>query len=636
MTSTFHGLETLRRAISTQQAAIHTTGHNISNANTPGYSRQRVNFTPTEAYPSPGFNKPNIPGQIGTGVKAGDIQRIRDSFLDMQYRNENNKYGYWSGRHAALEKMEDIMNEPSNDGIANTMDQFWRALQDLSVNPEDSGARSVVRQRGIAVIETFNYTYNSLESIQRDYQNQIGVQQDRINSLTRQINEVNKQIAGLEPHGDLANDLYDQRDLLVDELSQYVNISVEQVSSGGLSKEHAEGKYTIKLLDEAGHDMGVTLVDGRKLEANELHISYDEDTNLVDKIFIANQKALDSVNDIRELSGQSGVKEFTVDEFRSFGELRATIEAYGFMNGDGEEVGLYPEMLHQLDEMVYTFTEEFNNVHSSGWSLSEIEAGEKANGGAGFNFFDFADEFDPENGVKGAAKYLQLDSAIDDLDNIAASATSDGQYFLMEQAGGEDAEPPMVSGQLQATGPLDLEVRFENGAWQYQLNGEGDWTEIDELPLEVNGLTIHMNEAQFEGQEDDVSFTLANIQPGEPASASGDNAFAGDGSNALALANVKDTDLNFGGTTTNVQSFYQGVIGDMAVSTNEAERMERNSETLRGSVEDRRQSVSGVSLDEEMSNLIQFQHAYNAAARNMTVIDEMLDRIINGMGVVGR
>src|SRR5690554_5152495 len=132
MTSTFHGLETARRALATSQTALRTTGHNIANANTPGYSRQRVNLKPTEAYPSPGFNKPNIPGQIGTGVKAGEVERVRQEFLDIQFRQENNKNGYWGARYTALEKMEDILNEPTEDGIANTLDRFWQSLQDLS------------------------------------------------------------------------------------------------------------------------------------------------------------------------------------------------------------------------------------------------------------------------------------------------------------------------------------------------------------------------------------------------------------------------------------------------------------------------------------------------------------------------
>ncbi|WP_096437073.1 flagellar hook-associated protein FlgK [Alteribacter populi] len=542
MQSTFHGLETARRAINAQQTAIQTTGHNIANANTPGYSRQRVNFSQTEAFPSPGFNKPNIPGQIGTGVKAGEVERVREAFLDVQYRAENNKHGYWDNRHSALEKIEDIMNEPTEDGLAQTMDRFWESLQDLNANPEDSGARSVVRQRGVALAETFNYTYNSLESIQKDYKSEIGVETDRMNSLLNQINDINKQVARIEPHGDLTNDLYDKRDMLVDELSQYVNISVEQVGSGGLSKETADGKYTIKLADESGNDTGVTLVNGRDLEANQFRVSYDEDTGLVDNIYVASAKALENSEDVSDLEGKSGVVSFnSLEDFNSYGKFRASMEAYGYMDGE-EEAGLFPEMMQALDQMVHTFISGeggFNETHSNGWSLYEIENGEHE----GFDFFDFASGDDPitEDNIKGAAQRLKVsDDILGDLDKIAAASEVDGE------------------------------------------------------------------------------------------------AFSGDGSNALNLANVKDADLDFNGTTTNVQSYYQGVIGDMAVSTNEANRMARNTDQLRESVEDRRQSVSGVSLDEEMSNLIQFQHAYNAAARNLTVMDEMLDRIINGMGVVGR
>ncbi|UTR11783.1 flagellar hook-associated protein FlgK [Evansella sp. LMS18] len=550
MTSTFHGLETARRALATQQAALHTTGHNIANANTPGYTRQRVNFTQTEAFPSPSFNKPGIPGQIGTGVKAGEIQRVREAFLDTQLRTESNKHGYWEGRHTALHKMEDIMNEPTENGLANTMDRFWQSLQDLAVHPEDSGARSVVRERGIALAETFNHTYESLEAIQRDYQNQIGVQTNKVNSLLTQINNINKQIAGVEPHGYLANDLYDQRDLLVDELSQYINIKVEQVGSGGLSKEVADGRYTIKLLNDEGKETGFTLVDGRSLESNEIHFTYagEDGSGPVNGIFIAPAKIMDDIDHVNELHGDSrAIFLESMEDFNSPGKLWATIEAYGYNDKSGNEKGLYPDMMKELDLMAATFAAEFNAVHSTGWSMSEIEEGTKS----GYNFFAFAEvtgqpSINPDTGnIAGAAKRLMLHSDMEDLNNIAASGAA------------------------------------RNGVER-------------------------------------------------------EEAFSGDGSNALALAGVKDATLNFGSTRTNIQTYYQGVIGEMAVKTNEAERMTKNTAVLKDSVEERRQSVSGVSLDEEMSNLIQFQHAYNAAARNITTVDEMLDRIINGMGVVGR
>src|SRR5699024_11758653 len=98
MRSTFMGLETNKRGLYTQQSALYTTGHNISNANTLGYSRQRVNMESTTGYPGVGLNSGTMPGFLGTGVQSGSIQRIRDSFVDQQYRQESTKLGYWEAR----------------------------------------------------------------------------------------------------------------------------------------------------------------------------------------------------------------------------------------------------------------------------------------------------------------------------------------------------------------------------------------------------------------------------------------------------------------------------------------------------------------------------------------------------------
>ncbi len=231
--STFQGLETARRGMYTQQTALQVTGHNVANANTPGYTRQRINFEQTSPFPSPSFNKPQIPGQIGTGVEAGSVQRIRDSFLDVQFRGENNKLGYWETKANSLMKMEEIMNEPSDSGLAKTMDMFWQSLQDLAVNPKNSGARSVVRQRGMALAETFNYLSNSLTTIRQDLNNEINVTEKEVNSLLKQVHNVNQQIGDVEPHGLLPNDLYDERDRLIDSLSKLVNINVTYQPSGG-------------------------------------------------------------------------------------------------------------------------------------------------------------------------------------------------------------------------------------------------------------------------------------------------------------------------------------------------------------------------------------------------------------------
>ena len=162
MRSTFMGLETSKRGMFTQQTALYTTGHNISNANTPGFSRQKVNMQPTLPFPGIGLNAGKIPGFIGTGVEAHSIQRIRDQFIDRQYRQESNALGYWNNRTEVITQVEDVLSEPSDFGLNESLDLFWKSLGDLSSRPENAGTRRVVIERGIAVADSFNYINKQL------------------------------------------------------------------------------------------------------------------------------------------------------------------------------------------------------------------------------------------------------------------------------------------------------------------------------------------------------------------------------------------------------------------------------------------------------------------------------------------
>ncbi|PDM39210.1 MULTISPECIES: flagellar hook-associated protein FlgK [unclassified Geobacillus] len=540
MLSTFHGLEAAKRGMMTQQAALYVTGHNVANANTPGFTRQRVNFVQTEPFPSPGLNRPQIPGQMGTGVKAGSVERVREYFLDIQYRGENNKLGYWEARADAIAKMEDIMNEPSDNGLAKTMDQFWQALQDLSVNPENEGARSVVRQRGLAVVETFHYLSNSLSQIQTDIGTQIGVTITQINSLAKQISEINQQIASVEPNGYLPNDLYDERDRLIDELSKLINVQVEKHPTGGNAPATAEGTYDIYFLNgnekvylvQGGDFQSISFPDGQDVDGDKEHI-----------------KEMPPATGVTELQVGGTSVSFTSNNQVTFpmGKLRGLIEAYGYVNGqdsNGQPIvtGIYPDMLNNLDKLAYTFGKLFNAVHEKGYGL---------NGETGVSFFDGLGQE-----AKGAAKTIRLSADIDDLANIAAST--------------EEGKP-----------------------------GNGN-----------------------------NAINLANV--GSMLLSAGTVSLIG------TTNTIQISTLNLPLTSGTIQTNYQGWIGKIGVDGQQANRMKNNSDVLRQSVEERRQSVSSVSLDEEMMNMIKFQHAYNAAARQITVVDEMLDKIINGMGIVGR
>ncbi|WP_203363292.1 flagellar hook-associated protein FlgK [Bacillus sp. REN10] len=525
MRSTFHGLETAKRGMFTQQSALYTTGHNISNANTPGYTRQRINFQTTEPYPGIGMNRPNIPGQMGTGVEAGSVQRVRDSFLDTQFRGENNKLGYWQARADSLSKMEDIMNEPSKNGLSAVMGEFWGSLQDLSVHPENEGARVVVLERGQAVVDTFHYLHSSLSSVQKDLGNQISVNIKEINSLLDQISDINRQIGEIEPHGYLPNDLYDQRDVLVDQLSQHMNIKVEPVETGGHALKIAEGVYNISMIKADGTP--VELVKGttvNKINVESENAAIDSDG--------------DGIADLPD-GAVTGFKVNTgttiqITDFTQ-GKLKALAEAYGYKDG-ADVKGIYPNMLDDLDKLAYTFAMVFNDVHDDGYGLNQETKGK-----------DFFTGLATE---KDAAKNITMNNLL----------------------------------------PKDIAASTE----------KADLT----------------------------------TDPSKPVSN------GGNGNNAIALGKISDKLLTAADglpiESGSIKTFFEGVIGRLGVDGLEANRLTKNSGVLAKTVEKNRQSVSSVSLDEEMTNLIKYQHAYNAAARNITVVDEMLDKIINGMGVVGR
>ncbi|WP_102344864.1 flagellar hook-associated protein FlgK [Bacillus sp. Marseille-P3661] len=667
MVSTFHGLETARRGMMTQQAALYTTGHNIANANTPGYTRQRVNFEQTEPYPPAARNSPHIPGQMGTGVQAGDIQRIRDSFVDMQFRGESSKLGYWEAKAEMLSQMEDIMNEPSETGLATSIDEFWNSLQDLAVQPQNNGARRVVRQRGIALANTFNYMHDSLKSIQKDYRNEIDISQNRINSLVRQINQVNKQIGAIEPHGYLPNDLYDERDRLVDELSSFVNIKTEVKSSGGLSSANAEGLYDVYLATPQGdilsdsNGLPIKLIDSVTGTANGIHIKYGDRTVLDSPVaevkffklketeegFVGPANNTDADSDTTNVVYQ--LNEYST--FSSNGRLTGLIEGYGYTDGASVK-GLYNEMLADLDEMAFTFAEHFNLVHSSGWSLNEIRNGTKNN----YDFFDLSGL--TADNPSGAASILKVSQEIiNDVDNIAAASEGNVLAGAMERVNVESATVgnPSIKGVYDRTGStpnlsadaneikVDLTFDETSSSWNYSLTSyKSDGTIADT----VTGPVGESGKVSIYGVELDTTLvTPANDGSGTQnwtytfsaqGVVSNNEAFIGNGSNALELSKVKDALINYGGNLTNVHSFYQGMIGTLGDSASEAARMTETATTLKTSVEQRRMSISNVSLDEEMTNMIKFQHAYNGAARMITIVDEMLDKIINGMGLSGR
>lgn len=536
MRSTFMGLEASKRGLFTQQSALYTTGHNISNANTVGFSRQRVNMEATLGYPGSGLTAPKTAGHIGTGVQAQSVQRIRDAFIDRQYRQETTKLGYWESRSTAISQMEDIMAEPSEFGLNKSLDLFWESLHDLSGNPDNAGARKVVLQRGQHVADSFNYMHKQLSDIQGNLGNEIKISTEAINSKLKQIADLNAQIQAVEPNGYMPNDLYDARDVLVDELSQYLPVEVERIPSGGNALAIAEGSLTVKM---KLNGTTIDLVNGKeyvKLNSVDMNGTTLDGTNL-DVGFRGIQYTQLGNPPSTATAGEIAYSDLELSK----GKLLSLVNSFGHGGTPGDPTdppkGYYPEMLANLDKMANAFMVAFNAIHSKGYTLDKT---------TGQDFFDGTGAGD-----------IKVRQDIIDRPNLIAASNGIGEEG--------------------------------NGKWAIEL------ANMKFLTLDGSIKNIDINKDGI-----GIDILLPTLQDGA-----------------------------------NLQSFYQGVIGQLGVDGEQAERLAYNSATIQLTVENNKASVSAVSLDEEMTNMITFQQAYNANARMITVIDETLDKIINGMGRVG-
>lgn len=610
--SNFMSLEIGKKSIMMHQAALAITGHNVANANTPGYTRQIPNIVASKPWHAPMLNTNSKLGQLGTGVDIVRIDRIRDSFLDMQIRNENKTAGYWSMIQGTYSKLEVILNEPSEDGIRAVMDQYWQAWQDLSAHPESEAVRAVLAQRGMAVADVFNHTSRQLKELKQDVNDSVAIKVNEINSIAMQLKDLNKQILAISIAGKQPNDLLDRRDLLLDQLSGLIDINIYEDNKGMVAVQ-------------AG---GRTLVQG--IEMNKLSTIQDnEGMHMV-------------------VWEDTGVKA----NIRS-GELRGLLDARGKTLLDQEKMPseyreLIPDMLARLNSMAKTIIQRTNDLHREGYSLNN-----KSTLPDGTNFFIEPPE--PQDSIVDWAQMMKVESFITmDTKNIAAAGEAtwdtagnkanfgDGSNALRIAQLKHDADNSQLRPASITTKEIDLaalqgdtlsfQIMFSGQIYDisYDVELTDDWSEIKTgLEAAINLIPALNGKFTVELADNGAISSSIVIKSNDNKFQSIYN-FSPAGINEAKnyhLMRVKDA---------TVDDFWRAMTASVGVLTQESHRMVSNQKMLLGQLENKKESLSGVSLDEEMTNMIKFQHAYNAAARFITTIDAALDVIVNRMGLVGR
>lgn len=557
MPSIFAGLNISKQGLFAQQRSLHTISHNVANANTEGYSRQRVDFHATRPEVLPGTY-----GMLGTGVDVDAAKQIRDEFLDFSFRGENSRLGTYEVYDDIMKNIEGVFNEPSDSSFSKLMDNFYSAIQELNKNPENQTVRALVRQRGIALAEGIQHMTTSLKKLQRDTNFEMQVAVTDINGYAQQIAGLNKIIYNSELTGGKANDIRDQRNLILDKLSKIAKVDYY---------DDNKGRFHVLI---NGHE----LVD---------HMTADQ---LVSTPRTSAQKVNeDDVDDLVELKWASG------SDFRtSEGSIAAIMNMRD--NIDGSNKGI-PYYVDKLNEFMDTLATEINNIHSSGFGLK---------GDTGLNFFT--------------------------MDNMDTAAYNN--YFLTEGLTSKTGVPgkpldvtsSVLTGIDTTTTPMTTEIEEANAQKIREninsiLKNNPDYAKKSIKLINGKYYVTDRVKADRVTISRDIDLDLNKI-----AAADNSNTIPGKGANALKIAASRHNLrlYNWGSP----DDFVKSLVTNLAVDKQEASRLFKNQTVQVKQITVNKESISGVSLDEEMSDMIRFQQGYNANAKMLTIFSELIETVI--------
>ncbi|WP_099190232.1 flagellar hook-associated protein FlgK [Tepidibacter mesophilus] len=574
--SSFFGLNIAKSGLFAAQKSLNTVGHNIANANTRGYSRQRI-----ELVSSNPLSSPNGSGMIGTGVDSKHVTQIRNEFLDIKYRSENTVYGQWDFRNKSLEEIEAIMNEPGDSGIRKVMDDFFSSFEELSKDPSSITTRTVVRERAIAFTNSINQMHSQFDNMLKNTDASIEYTVNQINTYANDIAHLNDQIYQAELGGSNANDLRDQRNVLLDDLSELVDVEITEVSQGN---------------DNLSKKMRIC-INGQPLVAHDK----------VDPIVIQKQphKYKDELGiefDVKSIGFKSGSP---INTNNIQGTLKAQIDMRDNLNDADGAKGI-PYYMNKLDEFVSRFAAELDVQHFAGYGLDSA--------GTGNLFFK---ERDIAKDTMDSTKFTTNEKLglgeIHDPTGIISPAPTPAVTSIKDYI-----QKQKDLGKTESEAIKEWEDTYKG--YTLASDDEGNWYEVEKLSAKDLQISSKIDK--------DVDYIAAAKKHTDDG-----KGIAGDNSNINAVWDLRHDDGMF--TWGSPDDFIKSMVSNLGVEAQESQRMVDNQAVLVTQIDNTRQSISGVSIDEEMSNMIKFQHAYNASARMITAVDEMIDVIVNRMGKVG-
>ncbi|MGM0461393.1 MAG: flagellar hook-associated protein FlgK [Fibrobacterota bacterium] len=505
-------------------------------------------------------------GQIGMGVDVLSIERMRNAHIDAQIQKQLEHRGTNAAIDEALNTAEGVLKEPNDVGLQHYIESFFDSWENLANNPEDQAARTMLLTQSETLTSVFKNADDELRDLQNAQNEQIGQEVGDVNKILREIDDLNKEVTSVELVDQNANDSRDRRDQLLKELSEKIDVDVREDRSGAISITSG----------------GNILVSPSTV--NELEVY---------------EKSGDRQGDMARYSIR--IKGSRQDMNVRAGKIKGLMETRD---------NYIPKYREDIDTLAVSLTEVINEQHSTGYNL---------NGYTGFDFFDPT--------VTGARDFSVSQTIASDTDNIAAArgGAVDGAATNTFDAADLNTGSDWVD--LTKDNGTEQASNIVNGSVVVKaMTGGGDEIVLEEgTDYAVNYLngTIRMMNNGYDGNDKTVDFDYM----------SGNFPGPGNNENAIKIAELRDsmTMSSKDGKKNNMSfsDFYGSTIGELGIDRKEAGSNLETRDRLVQEYQERQDSVAGVSLDEEMSNLIKYQNSYQAAARIITTVRQMLDVLMN-------
>ncbi len=575
--------------LQTSQNALNTTAHNLSNIDTIGYTRQQVqlstrNYLKLSTDPNSVANK-----QTGLGVIYSRVKQVRDAFLDQTFRKESGRSMFYEVSTQVLEEVEGQLGEMNGEAFQTTITDFWKSIQELAKHPANSVNQGLFVQRASEFVERAGAVYKGLASYQDNLNMQIKQQVDKINAYGKQLLELNDKIRSIEAGGiEKANDLRDARNQILDELAELTNITYG---------ENIYGSVYVQI-------EGVDFVKGDN--CYEIGMDVDPKTGFYTPFWPQNAKH-------RIL--EDGTKEYIIDGAEVFnfdrdissdldtdiGGLKAMVLARGDHRADYTDIeGDYDSVSQsvlmnvqaEFDQLIHSVVTKVNSILAE---AAGVQTGD----------LQLADGTVLKN-----ASYCEVDK--------------DG-YMR-----GEDGSPIQLFTKAGTDGYRKVTAKVEtldadgNGTGVFEEKEY--WVYNEEDPAQGDSLYSIKNIEISQELMQKPSMLGFRLKDGSEDQATADalkNAFTEE--EYTLNPNVKKK--------TTFVDYYSDLVAQVGNSGYVFRSIYQNQEATVEAADSARQQVVGVSSDEELSNMIRFQNAYNASSRYINVISEMLEHVINTLGI---